>query len=401
MPNLRAPHAGVADATRRETFLSINREPTISTRAAAPPAVELRQVSKSYGRTKAVDGLSLTVQRGEFFALLGPSGCGKTTTLRLLAGFETPDPDGGEIRLHGEVVNERRPYERRLAMVFQSYALFPHLSVERNVAFGLEQRRTPRAAIRDRVRQALELVRLAPDTYARRTPPQLSGGQRQRVALARALVVEPDILLLDEPLGALDLKLRKEMQLELKALNQELGTTFIYVTHDQEEALAMADRIAVMDQARVAQVGTPAEIYESPRTAFVADFIGEANFFTGRAVARAEGHWSVDAPGRPTFRVPEHQSITPGAEVRIAVRPEWLDLWRPGSAPPAENALHGTVHEVIYLGETIHVLVAVADGTRVRVALRNEGQLIRPLQWRRGDAVLAAWLPDDCQVLEG
>jgi spermidine/putrescine transport system ATP-binding protein len=219
--------------------------------------VQLSRVSKTFGDVKAVQDVSFEVRRGEFFSLLGPSGCGKTTTLRLLAGFERPD-EGGEVRLMGEVVNRKRPYERRIGMVFQSYALFPHLSVRRNVAFGLEQRNTPKAEIEDRVRQALEMVRLQPGTFARRMPGQLSGGQRQRVALARALVLEPEILLLDEPLGAIDLKLRKEMQLELKALNQQLGTTFVYVTHDQEEALTMSDRIAVMDEGRVAQLGTPA-----------------------------------------------------------------------------------------------------------------------------------------------
>ena len=206
---------------------------------------------------KAVNNVSFEIQRGEFFSMLGPSGCGKTTTLRLLAGFEEPDEDGGEVRLLGQVVNKKRPYERRVAMVFQNYALFPHLTVDRNVAFGLEQRNTPKNEITDRVRRALEMVRLKPDLFSRRMPAQLSGGQRQRVALARALVLEPAILLLDEPLGAIDLKLRKEMQLELKSLNKQLGTTFVYVTHDQEEALTMSDRIAVMDNARVAQLGTP------------------------------------------------------------------------------------------------------------------------------------------------
>ncbi|HEX5634791.1 MAG TPA: ABC transporter ATP-binding protein, partial [Gemmatimonadales bacterium] len=290
-----------------------------------------------------MDAISFAVRRGEFFSLLGPSGCGKTTTLRLLAGFE--EPDAGEVRLFGEVANRKRPYERGLAMVFQSYALFPHLSVARNVAFGLEQRRVPADEARRRVASALELVRLDPGTFAARLPAQLSGGQRQRVALARALVLEPRILLLDEPLGALDLKLRKQMQLELKALHRELGVTFVYVTHDQEEALAMSDRIAVMDQARIAQLGTPAEVYENPRTAFVAGFIGEAIFVGGRAMGREGDAWAVtDAAGR-RFLVPDHAAIREGAEVRIAVRPEWLDLWSPGAVPPGENALPATVQD--------------------------------------------------------
>jgi len=363
------------------------------------PAVEFRRVSKTFGVTRAVNDLSLTIARGEFFSLLGPSGCGKTTTLRLLAGFEAPDP-GGAILIDGADVTMMRPYQRNLSMVFQSYALFPHLSVERNVAFGLEQRKLPRAGIIPRVRQALELVRLDPDTFSRRMPSQLSGGQRQRVALARALVLEPAILLLDEPLGATDLKLRKEMQLELKALNRRLGITFVYVTHDQEEALTMSDRIAVMDDARVAQLGTPAEIYENPRTAFVAGFIGASNFVEGRTGGRADGRWTVRRPDGLLFRVPDQPGLHDGMTVRVAVRPEWMDLFRPDQVPPEGNAISGSVREVIYLGETMHVIVDIAEGESLTVALRNEGQLIKPLPWQAGDRVAVGWLPEDCQVLE-
>jgi spermidine/putrescine transport system ATP-binding protein len=365
-----------------------------------PLVVEFSAVSKTYGDVKAVDRISLEIRRGEFFSILGPSGCGKTTTLRLLAGFEEPDEDGGEVRLLGEVVNTRRPYERQIGMVFQSYALFPHLSVERNVGFGLEQRKTPRSEIGSRVGKALELVRLSPDTFARRMPAQLSGGQRQRVALARALVLNPAILLLDEPLGAVDLKVRKEMQLELKALNQQLGTTFVYVTHDQEEALTMSDRIAVMDNGLVAQLGTPAEIYENPRTAFVAKFIGESNFFGGTAGRRDGGQIEVALARGECIRIPDIPRIGEGQEVRIAVRPEWMDVCRPADVPPGENALPGAIRDVIYLGETMHVIVTLRDGNEVTVALRNEGQLIKPLPWKRGDAAAVAWLPEDCQILE-
>jgi spermidine/putrescine ABC transporter ATP-binding subunit len=368
------------------------------------PVVQFTSVTKSFGDIKAVNNISFEIRRGEFFSLLGPSGCGKTTTLRLLAGFEEPDEDGGEVRLLGEVVNKKRPYERQISMVFQNYALFPHLSVERNVAFGLEQRKTPKAQIVDRVRKALEMVRLAPDTFARRMPGQLSGGQRQRVALARALVLQPAILLLDEPLGAIDLKLRKEMQLELKSLNKKLGITFVYVTHDQEEALTMSDRIAVMDNARIAQLGSPAEIYENPRTAFVAKFIGESNFFEGRVGGRSAGQWEVAAAtgtgGGTCFRIPDHPKVASGARVRIAVRPEWLDVVPPGAVPAGENSMAGVVRDVIYLGETLHVIVTVDGGNDVTVALRNEGQLIKPLPWKRGDAAAVAWLPEDCQILE-
>jgi spermidine/putrescine ABC transporter ATP-binding subunit len=366
----------------------------------ANPVVQFANVSKTFGDVKAVDSLSIDIQKGEFFSLLGPSGCGKTTTLRLLAGFEEPDEDGGEVRLLGEVVNKKRPYERRIAMVFQNYALFPHLTVARNVSFGLEQRKTPKDQIDDRVRRALEMVRLKPDVFSGRLPSQLSGGQRQRVALARALVLEPAILLLDEPLGAIDLKLRKEMQLELKALNKQLGTTFIYVTHDQEEALTMSDRIAVMDNARVAQLGTPAEIYENPRTAFVAKFIGESNFFEGQVAERSNGGWLIRQPGGACFRVPNHPSLRQDGAVRIAVRPEWMDVWRPDSVPAGENALNGIIREVIYLGETMHVIVTVPGSGDITVAVRNEGQLIKPLGWKRGDPAAVAWLPEDCQVLE-
>ena len=364
------------------------------------PIVEFRGVTKRFGATDAVRDVSFAIAPGEFYSLLGPSGCGKSTTLRLLAGFERPDE--GEVLIGGEVVNDRRPYERNLGMVFQHYALFPHLSVERNVSFGLEQRKRPGGEIRDRVLRALELVRLDADRHATRLPSELSGGQRQRVALARALVLEPPVLLLDEPLGALDLKLRKEMQAELKELNRALGTTFVYVTHDQEEALAMSDRIAVMSDVRIAQVGSPAEIYEDPATRFVAGFIGQVNVLEGRGTARegAGGRGWLVTGEAGSYVVPNHSSIAEGSHVAIAIRPEWLDLARPGQVPPGENAIPGTVEEVAYLGETIHVRVRV-PGQVITVAMRNEGQLQRPIEWRRGDACMACWLPEDCQVLEG
>jgi spermidine/putrescine ABC transporter ATP-binding subunit len=364
-------------------------------------AVELDRVSKTFGIHRAVNGISLQVRQGEFFSLLGPSGCGKTTTLRLVAGFEAADPDGGEIRLNGTRVNERRPYDRGVGMVFQSYALFPHRSVEGNVAFGLEQRRVPAAERPRRIARALEQVHLDPGTFAPRMPAQLSGGERQRVALARALVLEPAILLLDEPLGALDLKLRKAMQLELKALNRALGITFVYVTHDQDEAMTMSDRIAVMDHGRVAQLGTPAEIYENPRTAFVASFIGDSNFFEGELDATsARNGQAMVARGARRFLIPRRSSHAPGGTVRVAVRPEWMDLHPPGLTPAGENGVEGTIDEVIYQGGTIQVLVALDHGGTARVSLRNEGQLINPIQWRRGERVIAAWRPEDCQVLE-
>jgi ABC-type sugar transport system ATPase subunit len=293
----------------------------VSPSSTVGPVVQLSRVSKSFGDVKAVHDVSLEIQRGEFFSLLGPSGCGKTTTLRLLAGFEEPDHDGGEVRLLGEVVNRKRPYERKIAMVFQSYALFPHLSVQRNVAFGLEQRKTPKREIAERVRRALAMVRLEPDTFAGRMPGQLSGGQRQRVALARALVLEPDILLLDEPLGAIDLKLRKEMQLELKSLNKQLGTTFVYVTHDQVEAMTMAKRVAVMNEGVLQQVGPPTEVYDRPANLFVARFIGNPPMNTLAGTVE-EGVVTV-AGG--TLAAPTRSAALPD-EIVVGIRPERLAI---------------------------------------------------------------------------
>jgi spermidine/putrescine transport system ATP-binding protein len=365
---------------------------------SAPPIVQLVHVSKTFGTVTAVDDVSFEVYPGEFFSLLGPSGCGKTTMLRLLAGFEQPDTNAGEIRLLGRKVNHQRPYERGVAMVFQNYALFPHLSVAGNVAFGLEQRRIPGVEASDRIHRALEMVRLEPQVFSRRMPRELSGGQRQRVALARALVLEPSILLLDEPLGAIDLKLRKDMQLELKSLNQQLGTTFIYVTHDQEEALTMSDRIAVMDGGRVAQLGTPAEIYENPRTSFVAGFIGESNLFDGVARRLSGEAWVLVSPRGTSYRLPYHPSVREGGQVRIAVRPEWMDVLKPGVVSEEKNTLSGSVRGIIYLGDTLHVIVATPVGD-VKVAVRNQGQLIKPLEWKQGDPALVAWRPEDCRVL--
>ncbi len=365
------------------------------------PVVEFRNVSKTFAGQKAVRGISFSIQKGEFFSILGPSGCGKTTTLRLLAGFEEPDEDGGEVRILDAVVNHRRPYERNIAMVFQNYALFPHLTVEKNVAFGLEQRKMPRDQIAVKVKAALELVRLDPATFGRRPPAALSGGQRQRVALARALVLEPSILLLDEPLGALDLKLRKEMQLELKSLNRRLGITFVYVTHDQEEALTMSDRIAVMDNARVAQLGSPAEIYEQPRTAFVARFIGESNFVEGVAAGR-EGAWlRVQRSDGNVVMARGGEDRAAGAAVRLSVRPERVELLATDAPVPAgTNCVSGKVRLVVYRGEMLHIRVTLADGSEVVAATRNEGQLRLPLHWQEGVSVNAVFSPDDARVLE-
>jgi len=355
-------------------------------------------VSRRYGAVTAVESVSLAVARGEFFSLLGPSGCGKTTTLRLIAGFDDPEPDGGEIRMLGDVVNRKRPYQRPIGMVFQNYALFPHLTVAGNVAFGLEEHRVPRATIDGRVDRALALVRLDPATFRSRRPAELSGGQRQRVALARALVLEPAILLLDEPLGALDLQLRKQMQLELRELNRTLGITFILVTHDQQEALAMSDRIAVMHAGRVIQVGSPAEIYEHPRTEFVARFIGDANLFHGTIRELDGGTATVVGSEGIGWRVPVIAPAAVGAAIQVAVRPEWHEMFRHPWNADHRNGFPGAIREVVFLGEQRHALVTLDHGAEVRVAIGRSASADPPT-WRVGDRVWVTWRPEDAQVL--
>ncbi|MGH7559949.1 MAG: ABC transporter ATP-binding protein [Gemmatimonadales bacterium] len=355
--------------------------------------VELVRVTRRFSLKPAVEAVSLTIRRGEFFSLLGPSGCGKSTTLRLLAGLERADE--GDILIAGQRVNDRRPYERNLGMVFQSYALFPHLSVRRNVAFGLERHGVPRDQIEGRVTRALETVRLDAGEFSPRMPSELSGGQRQRVALARALVLEPDILLLDEPLGALDLKLRREMQLELKALNRDLGITFLYVTHDQEEALAMSDRIAIMDHARIAQVGTPVELYERPRTGFVATFLGEANLLGGVA-RRSGGVWRLERPSGSPIRLADDPALRDGGAVRVAIRPEWLGLVPASTPDSGTNVIAGTVDEVVYLGEMQRIRMVLDGGGTMTVALRARDETA----WRRGDRGEVRWRPEDGRLLE-
>jgi spermidine/putrescine transport system ATP-binding protein len=310
-------------------------------------AIALEGVSKGFGETRAVQDVTVAIGEGEFFSLLGPSGCGKTTTLRMIAGFEVPDE--GRIVLQGQDVTSVSANHRKVNMVFQQYALFPHMSIYDNVAFGLKVKRVPRNEHSERVHEMLRVVEL--EGLERRRTRQLSGGQQQRVALARALVNRPAALLLDEPLGALDVKLRKQMQFELKRIQAELGTTFVYVTHDQEEALAMSDRIAVMNHGRVEQIGSPREIYEHPETAFVADFIGSLNTLEievgelvgSYALARIGEHERVVVPVESTVRV--------GDAVRIAVRPERVQM-RLSNGPVSDGGsrLDGTIAEIVYLG---------------------------------------------------
>ncbi|HET9660262.1 MAG TPA: ABC transporter ATP-binding protein [Thermomicrobiales bacterium] len=340
-----------------------------------PPSVELTSVYKDYGTTRAVDGVSLQVQQGEFLTLLGPSGCGKTTTLRMIGGFEFPT--AGSVAINGEIMGNRPPYRRPVNTVFQNYALFPHMTVGQNVGYGLEMAGVPKTERQRRVGEALELVRLPQVEH--RKPAQLSGGQQQRIALARALINRPQVLLLDEPLGALDLKLRKAMQLELKGLNREVGITFVYVTHDQDEALTMSDRIAVMNAGKILQLGDPREIYEHPRSRFVADFIGETNMLSG-ALERIEGEIATIAiSGVGEIRVPagrDRTSAISGELADVIIRPERMTLHHLADLleeRDGENRLDGAIADAIYLGTHTQYLVRFADGQTATVHVQNSG----------------------------
>ena len=357
--------------------------------------VELRGVTKRFGEITAVDDVNLKIERGEFFSLLGPSGCGKTTTLRLVAGFE--EPTEGEILINDENVGNKRPYERNVNTVFQSYALFPHLTVAGNIRFGLERKKTPKDKIDRLIDEALELVRL--QGMGDRYPRQLSGGQQQRVALARALILRPEVLLLDEPLGALDLKLRKEMQLELKSLQEKVGITFVYVTHDQEEALTMSDRIAVMELGRLAQVGTPEEIYEFPRTRFVADFIGESNFFSGQIISVRDKNIVLKTEGGLNVVLPVDEQHTEGQHVQFSVRPEKLRVEPPSGTSDWENRFVGEIVNKIYLGDSVHYVIALSPEDEITVFLKNERAAHRQTSFSVGEKVLVSWHRDDCVIL--
>ena len=356
-------------------------------------AIGLIDVSKRFGSVGAVDGVSLEIRDGEFFSLLGPSGCGKTTTLRIVAGFELPD--AGRVVLNGEDVTDVRANRRPVNMVFQQYALFPHMSVYDNVAFGLKVKRVPRAEHRERVEAMLRVVSL--EGFEGRRVRQLSGGQQQRVALARALVNRPAALLLDEPLGALDVKLRKHMQLELKRIQHELGTTFVYVTHDQEEALAMSDRIAVMNAGRVEQLGTPREIYEHPRTAFVADFIGSLNVLELN-VDEVVGAYAVARVGdRDRVVVRVDGSCQSGEMLRVAVRPERVELTRKAVQPPdAGSVLAGVVAEIVFLGMYTQFHVDTRAGRIVSHRLADESATAR---LQPGALVTLSWAPEHASLL--
>jgi len=363
---------------------------------STPPdsSVEIIQVTKRFGTVTAVDEVSLEVRRGEFFALLGPSGCGKTTLLRLIAGFE--EPSAGTIRIHGSDVTLAPPHRRPVNMVFQHYALFPHLTVAENVAFGLRYQPLARAAHAARVTEALELVRLA--GYEQRRPDQLSGGQRQRVALARALILQPQVLLLDEPLAALDPNLRREMQVELKSLQRSLGITFVFVTHDREEALAMSDRIAVMNGGRVEQVGSPAGVFESPETEFVARFLGAVNVFTAEVRRAEDGLLTLGLPDGTELAVPATGPPRLRREpVRFVVRPEKLAL----RAVPAasEVSLPVTVEDRVYHGASTEWIVRDGRGDRFTVYMQNTGPAGEAPSFSPGSPAFLGWDPRYCVLL--
>jgi spermidine/putrescine transport system ATP-binding protein len=328
--------------------------------------IKLSRLTKQFAEVTAVDGIDLQIPGGEFFSLLGPSGCGKTTTLRMIAGFE--QPTSGEILLDGTDVAYTPPHQRNVNTVFQNYALFPHLNVYDNIAYGLKRAKRPKAEIRERVGRALELVQLP--GYERRRSSQLSGGQQQRVALARALVLNPAVLLLDEPLGALDAKLRKALQIELKALQQEVGITFLYVTHDQEEALTMSDRLAVMNRGHIEQVGAPQDVYEDPETLYVADFLGVSNLMQATIVRSATSACHVALDGYELETRGTDRDVT--GEAKIVIRPERIELEAHGS-PSGPNRIPAMVERVVYVGSAIQVIVRGATGEALQALVQNTG----------------------------
>jgi len=357
--------------------------------------LDIRNVTRRFGDFTAVDGVSLAIEAGEFFTLLGPSGCGKTTLLRMIAGFDLPD--GGSILLNGTDMADLPPERRPVRTVFQSYALFPHMTVEGNVAFPLKMTDTPSGQVAGKVAAALEDVRLT--GFGKRYPHELSGGQKQRVAIARALVTHPTVLLLDEPLAALDAKLREEMQIELINLQKEVGITFVYVTHDQTEALALSHRIAVMNAGRVEQLDEPSRIYGFPRTRFVADFIGHCNLLSGPVAANAQGVVTLDVAGLGPVRVTATSALAAGRPATIALRPEKIRI--EASAPPGtpDNHYGGTVSDLLYMGDVTVYIVDTRGGQRIEALLANSAAG-RAKFFEVGDAVEMSWPVDAGHFIE-
>ncbi len=363
-------------------------------------AVELRDVVKQFvtpegSLLNAVDHVTMQIKNGEFFSMLGSSGCGKTTSLRMIAGFEWPSE--GEVYIEGRPMGHTPPFQRKVNTVFQSYALFQHMTVYQNVAFGLEMEGADTSEIEKRVKRALEMVQLT--GMERRKPKQLSGGQQQRVAVARALVKVPDVLLLDEPLGALDLKLRKEMQLELKALQQQLGITFIYVTHDQEEAMTMSDRIAVMSKGKVRQMGTPVEIYERPANRFVADFIGESNFLEGKIKSLSKNEACVLVPelNAELTGLPVSEGLVAGEAVIVSIRPEKVHIAEKGLN---QNSFKGKVTNTVYIGTDTHIFADV-HGKRIKIFEQNRISRLDPGSFYTvGQNIILVMMPENVLILK-
>ena len=370
-------------------------ETPIGRPSLARSSIELRGLYKFFGEVPAVNGIDLDVREGEFLTLLGPSGCGKTTTLRIIGGFELPS--AGEVFIGGEPMGNRPPYRRPVNTVFQNYALFPHMTVGQNVSYGLEMARVPKAERQQRVAEALEMVRL-PHVEGRK-PAELSGGQQQRVALARALVNRPAVLLLDEPLGALDLKLRKAMQLELKQLNREVGATFVYVTHDQEEALTMSDRIAVMNEGRILQLGSPGEIYERPRNRFVADFIGQTNFLDVDVVGVGGDFVAVDLPGSGRLHARHPDGMAPAGRMTLAVRPEKISLLDdlPAGESSGWDRITGRLTEIVYVGTFTHYMLGLPGGQVL--TLHRQNRAVGEAEHLIGEPLTVVFNPQSAALL--
>jgi len=375
---------------------SLSRVSRVEEQVRVPEVdVRLVQVVKRFGDVAAVDHVDLEVRDGEFFSLLGPSGCGKTTTLRMIGGFE--QPTSGVIELQGQDVTWLPPYKRNVNTVFQNYALFPHLTIFENVAFGLRRKGVPSADVTRQVDEMLQLVRLF--GFEKRKPSQISGGQAQRVALARALINKPAVLLLDEPLGALDLKLRKQMQVELKRIQQEVGITFIYVTHDQEEAMTMSDRIAVMNAGRYEQLADPETLYERPKTRFVAGFLGVSNLLTGVVEGSADAYRVVRLTNDTRVRVPA-AFVNGDANIEIGIRPEKIRLHEAtGEVPPNCNTLDGVIRHASYMGVSTQYIVESRGGAEVTVYEQNVERATRSELWDPGEQVVMSWIPEHSFVI--